>query len=41
MECEYCGNPTQDRGFQKMVKIPVIHMDQLKQVRAHLAAAEA
>lgn len=41
MECEYCGNPTQDLGFQKMVKIPVIHMDQLKQVRPHLAAAEA
>lgn len=30
MECEYCGNSTQDLSFQKMVRIPVIRMEQLK-----------
>ena len=41
MECEYCGNSTQDLSFKKMVKIPMIRMDQLNQVRLPLAAAEA
>ena len=27
MECEYCGNSTQDMSFQKIVKIPVIRME--------------
>lgn len=35
-----CGNSTQDMKFQKMVKIPVFRMDQLKQVKLPLAAAE-
>ena len=42
MECEYCGNSTQDRGFQKMVKIPVIRMEQLsKMMPLKLEAAAA
>ena len=41
MECEYCGNSTQDLSFQKMVRIPVIRMEQLKQAGMHLAAANA
>lgn len=41
MECEYCGNSTQDMSFQKMVKIPVIRMEHLKQAGMHLAAANA
>ena len=32
MECEYCGNSTQDLSFQKMVRIPVIRMDQLSKL---------
>ena len=32
MECEYCGNSAQDTSFQKMVKIPVIRMDQLSKL---------
>ena len=32
MECEYCGNSTQDMSFQKMVKIPVIRMEQLSKI---------
>ena len=32
MECEYCGNSTQDMSFQKMVKIPVIRMEQLSKM---------
>lgn len=32
MECEYCGNSTQDLSFQKMVKIPVIRMDQVTKI---------
>ena len=32
MECEYCGNSTQDRSFQKMVRIPVIRMEQLSKI---------
>ena len=32
MECEYCGNSTQDLSFQKMVKIPAIRMDQLSRM---------
>ena len=32
MECEYCGNSTQDLSFQKMVKIPVIRMEQLSKM---------
>ena len=32
MECEYCGNSTQDLSFQKMVKIPVIRMNQLSKM---------
>ena len=32
MECEYCGNSTQDLSFQKMVNIPVIRMDQLSRM---------
>jgi len=41
MECEYCGSSTQDLSFQKMVKIPVIRMNQLKQAGMQLAAANA
>lgn len=41
MECEYCGNSTQDLSFQKMVRIPVIRMEQLKQAGMHLASANA
>ena len=41
MECEYRGNSSQDPGFQKMVRIPVIRMKQLKQVGLHLAAVNA
>ena len=43
MECEYCGNSTQDLSFQKMVKIPVIRMDQLSRmmpVKLETAAAQ-
>ena len=32
MECEYCGNSTQDLSFQKMVRIPVIRMEQLSKM---------
>ena len=32
MECEYCGNSTQDLSFQKMINIPVIRMDQLSRM---------
>ena len=41
MECEYCGNSTQDLSFRKMVRVPVIRMDQLKQAGMQLAAANA
>lgn len=42
MECEYCGNSTQDLSFQKMVKIPVIRMEQLsKMMSLKLEAAAA
>ena len=41
MECEYCGTSSQDLSFLKMVNIPMIRMNQLKQVRLPLAAAEA
>lgn len=42
MECEYCGNSTQDLSFQKMVKIPVIRMGQLsKMMPLKLEAAAA
>ena len=32
MECEYCGNSTQDLSFQKTVRIPVIRMEQLSKM---------
>ncbi|MCR4752655.1 MAG: translation initiation factor 2 [Eubacterium sp.] len=32
MECEYCGHSTQDLSFQKMVRIPVIRMEQLSKM---------
>ena len=42
MECEYCGNSTQDLSFQKMVKIPVIRIEQLsKMMPLKLEAAAA
>ena len=42
VECEYCGNSTQDLSFQKMVKIPVIRMEQLsKMMPLKLEAAAA
>ena len=41
MECEYCGNSTQDLSFRKMVRVPVIRMDQLKQAGMQLTAANA
>lgn len=42
MECEYCGNSTQDMSFQKMVKIPVVRMEQLsKMMPLKLEAAAA
>jgi transcription elongation factor Elf1 len=42
MECEYCGNSTQDMSFQKMVKIPMIRMEQLsKMMPLKLEAAAA
>ena len=42
MECDYCGNSTQDMSFQKMVKIPVIRMEQLsKMMPLKLEAAAA
>ena len=42
MECEYCGNSTQDLSFQIMVKIPVIRMEQLsKMMPLKLEAAAA
>ena len=42
MECEYCGNSTQDMSFRKMVKIPVIRMEQLsKMMPLKLEAAAA
>ena len=42
MECEYCGNSSQDMSFQKMVKIPVIRMEQLsKMMPLKLEAAAA
>ena len=43
MECEYCGNSTQDRSFQKMVRIPVIRMEQLSKMmplKLEVAAAQ-
>ena len=42
MECEYCGNSTQDMSFQKMVRIPVVRMEQLsKMMPLKLEAAAA
>mgnify|MGYP002524132434 FL=1 len=42
MECEYCGNSTQDMSFQKMVKIPMVRMEQLsKMMPLKLEAAAA
>ena len=42
MECEYCGNSTQDLSFQKVVRIPVIRMEQLsKMMPLKLEAAAA
>lgn len=42
MECEYCGNSTQDLSFRKMVRIPVIRMEQLsKMMPLKLEAAAA
>ncbi len=42
MECEFCGNSTQDLSFQKMVRIPVIRMEQLsKMMPLKLEAAAA
>ena len=42
MECEYCGNSTQDLSFQKMVRIPVLRMEQLsKMMPLKLEAAAA
>jgi len=42
MECEYCGNSTQNLSFQKMVRIPVIQMEQLsKMMPLKLEAAAA
>ena len=42
MECEYCGNSSQDMSFQKTVRIPVIRMDQLsKMMPLKLEAAAA
>ena len=42
MECEYCGNSSQDMSFQKMVRIPVIRMEQLsKMMPLKLEAAAA
>ena len=42
MECEYCGNSTQDLSFQKMVKVPVIRIEQLsKMMPLKLEAAAA
>ncbi len=42
MECEHCGNSTQDLNFQKMVRIPVIRMEQLsKMMPLKLEAAAA
>ena len=32
MECEYCGNSSQDMSFQKTVRIPMIRMDQLSKM---------
>ena len=32
MECEYCGNSTQDMKFQKTVKIPVFRMNQIAKI---------
>ena len=42
MECEYCGNSTQDLSFQKQVRILVIRMEQLsKMMPLKLEAAAA
>ena len=42
MECEYCGNSSQDTSFQKMVRIPAIRMEQLsKMMPLKLEAAAA
>ena len=42
MECEYCGNSSQDMSFQKTVRIPMIRMDQLsKMMPLKLEAAAA
>ena len=42
MECEYCGNSTQDMSFQRTVRIPMIRMDQLsKMMPLKLEAAAA
>ena len=38
MECEHCGNSTQDLRFAKTRKIPVFRMDQLRQIEAYVAA---
>ena len=38
MECEHCGNSTQDLRFEKTRKIPVFRMDQLKQAGLYFAA---
>ena len=32
MECEHCGNSTQDLRFQRTIKIPVFRMDQVSEI---------
>ena len=41
MECEHCGNSTQDLRFAKGRKIPVFGMNQLKELEIWLAATKA
>ena len=38
MECEYCGNSSQDLGFRKKAKIPVFGKERKKRIGMYLAA---
>ena len=37
MECEYCGNSSQDLGFRKKAKIPAFGKDRKKRIGMYLA----
>ena len=38
MECEYCGNSSQDLSFRKKARIPTFGKDRKKRIGMYLAA---